>query len=199
METGQLEPNAFAKEDMLFEKARSMKTVNRQVRECMRCEGLNLTRITEGCPGWGNLNAGVMFVGQSLHNLGMVSELPFIKGSGRMVDAALRLSGLERGDCYWTNVVHCHPERNRASTEKEKENCLPFLLKEICIVCPKILIALGNDAKGAMHDMVFPNIQGAKQMKLLFVVHPASLVYSAPEARPDWIVKLSLEIDRVIQ
>lgn len=194
LETGKMADDWAVEEDLLYEKALSYKPLCKMIRKCQRCPGLNITRITEACPGWGNLNARVMFIGQSLHDLGVVTDLPFIKGSGYMIDAALHLSGLRRWNCFFTNVLHCHPEGNRPSTPKERKNCLPFLIKEVDIVQPKMIVALGNDAKESLK-----HLRVDKKMKIKCMVHPASLIYSAPEKRPDWIVKLSLEIDKCLE
>lgn len=191
LETGELDKSFFVVENMLFEKARAVQVVNKRIRKCRRCSGLNLPRLTEAACGWGDVCAEVFFVGQSLHEPGMVSGVPFVKGSGRMVIAALWLSGLDRKDCYWSNVVHCHPENNRASTEEEKKNCLSFLQQEIDIVQPKLVVLLGNDAKVAPLKLPDGTVERCFR-------HPASLIYSAPEERPDYIVKLSLEIDKIL-
>lgn len=192
LETGELDKAAFGKEDLLLEKATAMKVLTGKIKRCRKCEGMNLTRITEGCPGWGNLNADVVFVGQSLHAPGMVSQIPFIGGSGLAIIAALRLSGLRRRDCFWTNTVHCHPEGNRRSSEAEKKNCLGFLQQEIEIVRPKLLVLMGNDAKEA--DLTLWD-----EITERCVKHPASFMYAAPEKRVNWIVKLSLEIDKCLK
>jgi len=125
----------------------------------------------------------------------MYSQIPFILGSGLMIDAALRLSGIKRGDCFWTNVVHCHPERNRTSTDEEKENCWGYLAEEIGIVQSRIVVALGKAAEQGVKRYMSEREYGWKYLKYS---HPASLIYSAPEARPNWIVKMSLDIDKIL-
>ena len=196
LETGELDKNNFTDLDLLYQKGRQYHRLCQRIRCCNECPGMNIGRVTECCPGWGNLNADVVFVGQSLHEPGMYSQIPFILGSGLIIDAALRLSGANRHDCFWTNTVHCHPERNRGSTEEEKENCWTYLAHEITIVQPKVVVALGKDAKWAA-EMYRDNYDDYER-KWLFYTHPASLIYSAPEARPNWIVKLSLDIDRAL-
>jgi len=195
LETGEVDKSAFDYENNLYEKATQKKALDARIRSCSLCEGLNIKRYTEGCPGWGDLNARVFFIGQSLHKPGILSDLPFILGSGYSLDAALRLSGLLRKDVFITNVVHCHPAGNRGSLDEEKKNCLPFLVSELLIVRPMMTVALGNDAKQAL-EHIWDKVTwlGAKK---LAVKHPASFMYGAPEQRVDWIVKLSLEIDKV--
>ncbi|HUX55572.1 MAG TPA: uracil-DNA glycosylase family protein [Bacteroidales bacterium] len=156
---------------------------------------MNIKRVTEACVGWGNLNAGIFFVGQSCHEYGVYSGIPFILGSGLIIDAVLKLNRLNRRDCFISNSVHCHPERNRPSTDEEKENCLLYLFEELDIVQPKVVITLGKDAEQSVKRYMDEREYG---WKYLHYVHPASLIYSSPEARPNYIVKMSLDLDKIL-
>jgi len=189
LETGVIDESAFVWENSLYEKGLRKKILDSKILNCGKCEGMNIKRLSEACCGWGDLNADIFFVGQSLHRVGMLTGLPFIQGSGYMLDAALRLSGLTRYDVFISNVVHCHPPGNRGSTESEKKNCLPYLREELSIVEPKMVVALGNDAKEALNEL---------NVKALCMTHPAKFMYSEPEGRYNWIVKLSLEMDKVL-
>ena len=195
LETGEFNKGVFADMDLLYNKGRLYHKLCQRIRCCSKCEGMNIGRVTECCPGWGNLNAEIMFVGQSLHEPGMFSQIPFILGSGLIIDAALRLSNIDRHNCFWTNCLHCHPERNRPSTDEEKENCLSYLFEELDIVRPKVVIALGKDAEWGVQRYMDGRDVDFKYLKYL---HPASLIYSAPEARPNYIVKMCLEIDKIL-
>jgi len=197
LETGEFHKDAFTDMKLLYEKGRQYRRFSQMVRDCDKCEGLNIKRLTEAVPGWGNLNADVMIVGQSLHDLGVYSGVPFILGSGLMVDAALRLSNVQRHDCFWTNAVLCHPERNRASEEEEKENCLPYLFEQIAIVQPRVVVALGKDAKQGVEK--YREECGDESRKYLAYAHPASLIYGSPESRPNYIVKMSLDLDKALE
>jgi len=65
LETGELDKNSFADLDLLYQKGRQYHGICQRIRLCNECPGMNIGRVTECCPGWGNLNADVMFVGQS--------------------------------------------------------------------------------------------------------------------------------------
>jgi len=196
LETGEFNKDAFADLDLLYQKGRRFHKLSQRIRNCNLCEGMNIGRVTEACPGWGNLNADVMFVGQSLHEPGMYSQIPFILGSGLIIDAALRLSGIDRYDCFWSNAVHCHPENNRASMDEEKKNCLPYLFEEIDIVQPKVVVAFGRDAEQSVGRYMDAREYGFKYLKYL---HPASLIYSAPENKPNYIIRMSLDLDKALR
>jgi uracil-DNA glycosylase family 4 len=195
LETGDFKDNVFNDLELLYTKGRQYHRLCQQLRGCNKCLGLNIKRVTEVVCGWGWLNAKIMFVGQSGHEPGMYSQLPFILGSGLIIDAALRLSELNRRDCFITNVLHCHPERNRASTEEEKENCWPYLATEIDIVQPKVVVALGRDAEQGVGRYMDERAYGFIYLKY---VHPASLLYSSPESRPNYIVRMSLDLDKIL-
>jgi len=188
LETGAINTDFFEYENTLYDKAVRKKSLDFYINKCQLCEELNIKRYSDSCGGWGDLNAKVFIIGQSLHRPGILSGLPFILGSGYLLDAALRLSGLLRKDVFITNVVHCHPPRNRGSLESEKKNCLPFLVQEIRIVSPQLIVALGNDAHWATDKI---------DVKALKVRHPAFFLHSAPEDSIEWIIKLSNEIDKV--
>jgi len=198
LETGKIYIDQFDYERTLYEKAIKMKSLAAKIKKCKKCPGLNVKRFTENCPGWGNLNSLIFFIGQSLHEPGVSSGIPFTLGSGYCIDAALRLSGLLRKDVFMSNVVHCHPERNRASMTEEKKNCFKFLWNEIQIVQPSLVVALGNDAKETVNDLLMSYSYNPPP-KVIRIKHPASFAYSAPEERIDWIVKLSLEMDKCLK
>ena len=195
LETGEFDKDAFADLDLLYQKGRRGHKLAQRIRCCDLCPGMNIGRVTECCPGWGNLNADVMFVGQSLYESDMYSQIPFISKMGVLIDAVLRLSRIDRHDCWWTNVVHCHPERNRASTEEEKENCWGYLAEELDIVQPRVVVSLGKDADWAVKKYMK---ERECEFKYLKYSHPASLMYSAPEAKPNYIIKMSLDIDKIL-
>ena len=196
LETGKIDESAFDWENQLYDKAVQMKALNNKIRKCTLCPGMNIKRYTECCPGWGNLNSPVFFIGQSLHTPGILSDIPFILGCGYVLDASLRLSGLLRKDVFISNTVHGHPPGNRASTDEEKNNCVGYLANEVQIVKPQLVVAHENDAKDTLNYLLTHSPLLVK-VKVLRIKHPASFMYASSELRIDWIIKLSLEIDKV--
>ena len=195
LQTGELNTDAFVYENLLYDRSVALRRLNRKIARCDLCDGLNVKRFTDSAPAWGDPCSPFFFIGQSLHKPGILSGLPFIKGSGYLLDAALRLSGLQRKDVFITNVVHCHPPGNRASEQDEKLNCLAFLKEEITIVQPELIVALGNDAKWAVEALAALGFTTGAN-RCLCVKHPASFMYAAPERRIEWVLKLSKEIDK---
>ncbi|MCP5006480.1 MAG: hypothetical protein GY941_21460 [Planctomycetes bacterium] len=192
LETGKVLPDAFEWERKLYDKAVRMKRMNKKLKACKRCKGLNCPGSTEVCPSWGNLNAEVAIVGQSAHRYAVKSDMPFIQQSGDFLDAACRLSNIRRDRLFITNVLHCCSERNRASKEVWKDHCREWLATELQIVNPEIVVCLGNDAK-----YVVGKIWTGKAVAM---VHPAAFLHSSSgsELIVDWVIKLSNVIDKHI-
>lgn len=175
----------------------------KSVRECRKCPGLNIPMETEAAPGYGDLNSPVMLVGQSLCKPCMASQVPFTRGSGRLIDMALVMAQTNKKELFTTNVVHCHPPQNRPSLEHEKINCRPFLEQECRLVKPILIICLGKDAKEAITSIV-NNIkvwsEGAplptpgSEALVYFVHHPSYILRQAVSIRDSYVLDLSKSI-----
>jgi DNA polymerase len=76
----------------------------------------------------------------------MKAQVPFTGRSGRVLDTAFEIAGVKKSDVFITNVVHCHTPSNRKSLPHEIANCRGFLLEELKLVKPKVVIPLGQDA-----------------------------------------------------
>lgn len=158
-------------------------TLAKAIKECHRCEGLNIEGETEAAPGFGSPNAKIMVVGQSLCTRCMKTQEPFFGGSGRLLDLALEQSNLRKTDIFVTNVVHCHTPGNRESIPYEIANCREYLMKEVELVRPKAIIALGKDAVSSfLGPESWPGEVGKR------VVQPSYVVY--PSYHPSYVMKL---------
>lgn len=193
LETGEIYPDSFMGEYTLYEKSILKKSLDREIARCDKCPNMNIPRLSANAPGWGNLNSPYFLVGQSLHEPGMVSGLPFILNTGEMIDCVLHILELDRYDVFISNAVHCHPPNNRPSTDEERRNCLSYLAGEIEIVKPRLLVCLGADAKWAIEKL---GLKTNKECKVLKVKHPASFAYSSSEGKVDWIIKLANEMEK---
>jgi len=111
------------------------------------------------CPGWGNLNADVMFIGEAPGRV----EDPALRGkafvgnkSSDMFYKAVKDTFGDYKDIWTTNVVKCNPPENRTPTRIEITCCIDFLFREIHIVKPKMIILLGRTAI----DSLLPECKG---------------------------------------
>lgn len=125
-------------------------TLDTEIANCRRCDGMNIPGVTASAPGYGCLTSPVALVGQSLCEKCMQTQIPFTEGSGDLIDEAIRRAGREKEHLFISNTVHCHPPKNRASHQHEIVNCSPFLHRELEIVRPRLAITLGVDAARVM-------------------------------------------------
>jgi DNA polymerase len=103
-------------------------------------------------PGEGSLDAKVMFVGQAPGANEDIEGRPFVGTSGKLLDRLIAKAGLRRDSCYITSVVQFFPPRNRAPTRSEIALCRDFLMRQIGIVKPKIIVLLGSLAAKTVLD-----------------------------------------------
>jgi len=131
------------------------KILNEEITRCRRCKGLNIPGETMSAPGAGNHKAKVFVVGQSLHsyNSDTPVQIPFVgpiksSDSGVLLYEILEKNGITlKENLFITNVVHCHTPNNRPSLHNEIMNCMSFLKQELNLVKPRLIIAIGSDAR----------------------------------------------------
>ncbi len=160
------------------------------VAECTRCE-LCRTR-TNTVPGEGNPTARLMVVGEGPGETEDLSGRPFVGRAGELLDRMLAAVHTPRESVYIANVVKCRPPRNRAPLPDEREACLPFLHRQIALVKPAVLLALGSTAAEALLGERKP--LGALRLKvhrwggipLVITYHPAALLRNPNWKRPAW-------------
>ena len=119
-----------------------------QVREialdCSRCK-LAKTR-THVVFGEGREDADVLVVGEAPGQEEDRSGRPFVGRAGRLLDLALQASGFSREDVYICNVLKCRPPQNRNPQPDEVEACRPYLMRQVELVKPRLILAFGNFA-----------------------------------------------------
>lgn len=89
------------------------------------------------------MKLGIMIVGEAPGASEDEAGRPFVGAAGQLLTEALARLGVSRGDVYITNVVKCRPPNNRTPTREEVEACLPYLLRQIALLRPRRIIALG--------------------------------------------------------
>jgi len=120
-----------------------------EIRTCRRCP-LHATRRNP-VPGEGRLDARVMFVGEAPGRREDELGRPFVGMAGKLLDRLLTIAGLSRGEVYITNVVKCRPPGNRDPKPEEIEACLPFLRRQIQLIEPDVIVALGRIAGSTLY------------------------------------------------
>src|SRR5713226_585562 len=115
-----------------------------EARVCGKC-GLQATR-TQAVPGGGPCPADIMIVGEAPgFNEDRQGE-PFVGAAGKLLDTLLARIGLGRGDVYITNVLKCRPPQNRDPMPNEVESCSPYLVRQLSMIKPKVVLVLGRHA-----------------------------------------------------
>ncbi|NWG00564.1 MAG: uracil-DNA glycosylase [Thermoanaerobaculaceae bacterium] len=125
-------------------RAESLEEMARSLADCRRCRlAGSRSRVVFGA---GSNRARVLFVGEGPGAEEDRQGVPFVGKAGQLLNAMLRAVGLRREDVYIANVVKCRPPENRDPQEDEAAACLPFLWRQIELVDPAVIVALGRVA-----------------------------------------------------
>jgi len=129
--------------------------LNREILQCRRCR-LHESK-THYVPGEGSNRPDILFIGEGPGETEDQFGRPFIGKAGQLLDKIIQKMGLKREDVFIGNVVKCRPPNNREPLKDEVETCLPYLLRQIAILRPKVIVCLGkvalNNLLGTSHSM----------------------------------------------
>lgn len=167
-------------------------TVAKEIIKCTRCP-LHKSAIKRVI-GKGSCNPKVFFIGEAPGKRENETGIPFYGRAGKELDKMIEYMGLSKEDWMVTNTVKCHPPENRNPRVDEIECCKPFLLSQIILLNPKVIILLGNTAEksfcpGRKLEWGVPIEHEGKTILKLY--HPAALIYtrSKVETQHDFIDK----------
>jgi|UniRef100_A0A7V3VT11 uracil-DNA glycosylase family 4 len=121
-----------------------MKIVEDRIKTCTACK-LSQSR-TRAVPGEGNISSPLLFVGEGPGEEEDNSGRPFVGRAGQLFDKILEAANFTRSDLYITNIVKCRPPSNRVPESEEINTCSHFLIAQISIIKPKIIVPLGATA-----------------------------------------------------
>ncbi len=158
--------------------------------ECTRCK-LHSTRHTIVF-GDGNPKAELMFVGEGPGADEDAQGLPFVGRAGKLLTQMIEAMGLQRKDVYICNVVKCRPPENRQPEEDEVRACSPFLMRQIDVIAPKVIVCLGAVAAKTLlqTNRGISQFRGEwlefRGRKLLATYHPAYLLRNPPAKSEVW-------------
>ena len=163
-----------------------------RVAACTRC-GLSATR-TQTVFGVGNLQADWLILGEAPGADEDRLGEPFVGRAGQLLNSMLRAVGLAREQVYIANVLKCRPPGNRDPNPSEAAECLPYLERQIALLKPKIMLAVGRIAAqnllrtdktlGSLRQQV--HRFGASQVPLIVTYHPAYLLRTPADKRKSW-------------
>lgn len=171
-------------------KVNTLDAVAELIRPCTLCE-LAKTR-TQTVPGEGNPTADLMCVGEGPGATEDETGRPFVGAAGQLLDQILAAIDCPRNTVYIANIVKCRPPGNRKPFPDEATSCLPYLHRQIALVKPKVLLALGGTAAewllgtkqslGSLRGKVH-TIAG---IPLVVTYHPAALLRNPNWKKPTW-------------
>jgi DNA polymerase len=158
---------------------------------CTAC-GLCRTR-RNAVPGVGDARADWMFVGEAPGAEEDASGEPFVGQAGRLLDNMLASLGLARTrSVYIANVLKCRPPNNRTPEPAEVEACRPYLERQVELVAPKLIVALGRSAASTLLgvDATIASLRGRVHRlhgrPLIVTYHPAYLLRTLPDKAKAW-------------
>ena len=164
-----------------MEQREAMAELSKAVANCTQCQLRQ--QCTQTVFGEGALDGGLMVIGEGPGQEEDQSGRPFVGRAGRLLDIVLDSGGFTRkANAYIANIVKCRPPGNRAPLPEEREACLPFLLEQIQIIQPKIILLLGATA---LQGLIDPKSKiGASRgqwiewagIQVLPTYHPAALL-----------------------
>ena len=159
--------------------------------DCSRCKLHTLGR-TQVVFGVGNPNADLMFVGEAPGADEDIQGEPFVGRAGQLLTKIIEAIDLKREDVYIANVIKCRPPGNRNPEPDEVEQCEPFLFRQIDIIKPKVIVALGKFAAQCLlkTDAPITRIRGRefsyRDAVLIPTYHPAYLLRNPSAKRDVW-------------
>jgi len=173
---------------VLKTKSETLKELSVSVRECARCP-LAKTR-TNVVLGEGNPDAELMFIGEAPGRDEDLQGRPFVGRAGQLLTKIIESIGLKREDVYIANILKCRPPENRNPLPDEIAVCKDYLARQIEIIKPKVICALGKFSAQTLLDTETP-ISGLRGkfhdhngIKLMPTYHPAYLLRN-PEGKKD--------------
>jgi DNA polymerase len=181
----------------------ALKLIREDLGDCTRCK-LHKQGRKQIVFGVGNPQADLMFVGEGPGADEDTQGEPFVGRAGQLLNNMIKAMGLRREEVYIANVVKCRPPGNRTPERDECDTCSPFLMRQIAVIKPKVIVALGavaaknllainapmSELRGRFYDFMpsgarssDPNWQGAK---LAVTYHPAFLLRDPRQKGEAW-------------
>jgi DNA polymerase len=181
----------------------ALKLIREDLGDCTRCK-LHQQGRKQIVFGVGNPRAELMFVGEGPGADEDTQGEPFVGRAGQLLNNMIKAMGIRREDVYIANIVKCRPPGNRTPERDECETCSPFLMRQIAVIKPKVVVALGavaaknllamnapmSELRGRFYDFSpsgarssNPSWQGTK---LAVTYHPAFLLRDPRQKGEAW-------------
>jgi DNA polymerase len=181
----------------------ALKLIREDLGDCTRCK-LHKQGRKQIVFGVGNPRAELMFVGEGPGADEDAQGEPFVGRAGQLLNNMIKAMGLRREDVYIANVVKCRPPGNRTPERDECETCSPFLMRQIAVIKPKVIVALGavaaknllainapmSELRGRFYDFKPAGVRSSDPSwpgaRLAVTYHPAFLLRDPRQKREAW-------------
>ncbi len=172
------------------DKAAALRMIREDIGDCTRCalhKGRNKLVFADGSP-----NARLMFVGEGPGADEDAQGLPFVGRAGQLLNNMITAMGLKREEVYIANVVKCRPPGNRTPEPEEANTCSPFLFRQIDVVRPEVIVALGATAATYLLGQRQPlaglrgRVHSFRGTRLIVTYHPAFLLRDPRQKKEAW-------------
>jgi len=191
------------KED--WEKSTSLGELNGLIKDCTKCP-LHKSR-NKFVFGVGNPSADVLVIGEGPGAEEDKQGEPFVGRAGKLLNEILKAIKFKREEVYIANIVKCRPPGNRTPLIEEMDECFPYLNKQIELIKPKLILALGlTAAQGLLKKRdslsnMRGNVYDFKGIKTMVTYHPAALLRNPQWKRGCWedVQKFRKMYDELIQ
>jgi DNA polymerase len=183
-------PPPVAQEVAPADRASALQVIRDDLGDCTRCalhKGRNTIVFADGDP-----NARLLFVGEGPGADEDAQGLPFVGRAGQLLNNMIAAMGLKREEVYIANVVKCRPPQNRTPEPEEANTCSPFLFRQIDVVRPEVIVALGATAATYLLGQRQPlaglrgRIHSFRGSKLIVTYHPAFLLRDPRQKKEAW-------------
>ncbi|HVU45329.1 MAG TPA: uracil-DNA glycosylase [Terracidiphilus sp.] len=172
------------------ERPAALQAIREDIGDCTRCalhKGRNKIVFADGAP-----TARLMFVGEGPGADEDAQGLPFVGRAGQLLNNMITAMGLKREEVYIANVVKCRPPGNRTPEPDEANTCSPFLFRQIDVVRPQVLVALGATAATYLLGQRQPlaglrgRVHVVRGCQLIVTYHPAFLLRDPRQKKEAW-------------
>jgi uracil-DNA glycosylase family 4 len=184
-------PATRALEPPVIDPSSALRLIREDIGDCTRCR-LHKQGRKQIVFGVGNPRAELMFIGEAPGADEDEKGEPFVGRAGQLLNNMIKAMGLSREDIYIANIIKCRPPGNRTPERDECETCSPFLMRQIEVIAPKAIVALGAVAAKTLLAVNAPmsELRGRwydfRGTKLAVTYHPAFLLRDPRQKKEAW-------------
>ena len=170
---------------------RGLQLIREDIGDCTRCR-LHKQGRKQIVFGVGSPRADLIFIGEAPGADEDEQGEPFVGRAGQLLNNMIKAMGLQRQEVYIANIIKCRPPGNRTPERDECETCSPFLMRQITVINPKVIVALGAVAAKTLLAINSPmsDLRGRwydfRGTKLAVTYHPAFLLRDPRQKKEAW-------------